>query len=220
MSLAMLEVQIREPLARAFQRVPTVPGEPPGEDRLVLGGVSWEQYVAIDEERGADNSQPRLYYLNEQIEIMTTSRRHERIAECLGDLLGDYFLAADLEVVPCGQATLQRVHTAGAEPDKSWCLGEEKQYPDLVLEVALTSGGLDKLEIYRRFAVLEVWFWRGERLEIWTLRDDGGGYDGPARVSRLLPALDLAAIERCVALPTWREARRAFREIIAPKKLE
>ena len=54
---------------------------------------------------------------------------------------------------------------AGAEPDKSWCIGQEKEFPDLVLEIALTSGGINKLEIYRRFKVPEVWFWRRNKLE-------------------------------------------------------
>lgn len=213
----MIEVQVREPLARAFQRVPTGPGEPPAEDRVVLGGVSWEQYVAIDEERGADNSHPRLYFFNDQIEIMTTSLRHEQLKERIANLVVEHFNEREIEMFPHGHATLQKLGEAGAEPDASWCLDVEKEKPDIVLEVALTSGGLDKLEIYRRFAVPEVWFWRNDRLEIWSLRADGSGYDGPARVSSLLPALELALLERCVALPTWREARRTFREGLAPK---
>jgi len=54
---------------------------------------------------------------------------------------------------------------AGAESDESWCFGQQKQFPDLVLEIALSSGGLDKLEIYCRFAVSEVWLWRKGGLE-------------------------------------------------------
>ena len=56
MSLAMLEIQFREPLARAFQKVPLGPEEEPGEDRVVVGRTSWEQYVAMDEERGASST--------------------------------------------------------------------------------------------------------------------------------------------------------------------
>lgn len=78
----------------------------------------------------------------------------------------------------------------------------------------MTSGGLDKLEIYRRFPVPEVWFWRRDGLEIWNLNDDASAYEGPARASRLLPDLNLALIERCLALPTWREARRAFQKTL------
>src|SRR5439155_18785938 len=100
---------------------------------------------------------------------------------------------------------------AGAEPDKSWCLGEEKEFPDLVVEVALSSGGIPKLDIYQRFGVPEVWLWRKDVLEIWLLRPDKSGYDGPARKSRLLRDLDLGLLERCLAMPSWCESRSIFR---------
>src|SRR5437868_12176215 len=90
-------------------------------------------------------------------------------------------------------------------------LASRKNFLTLVLEVALTSGGLDKLEIYRRFAVAEVWFWRKGALEIWTLRRDCSGYDGPAIKSRLLPRLEVGALTRCLRLGSWRQARKAFR---------
>ena len=210
MSLAMLEIQFREPLARAFQKVPLGPEEEPGEDRVVVGRTSWEQYVAMDEERGADNSHPRLYYFDQQLEIMTTSLRHERLKERIAMLVIEYVNENDLEIFPHGQATLQKLNEAGAEPDESWCLGGERESPDIALEVALTSGGLNKLEVYRRFPVPEVWFWRKDGLEIWNLKADASGYDGPLRTSRFLPRLDVDLLERCVALPAWREARRAF----------
>src|SRR6185295_16941410 len=54
--------------------------------------------------------------------------------------------------------------------DESWCLGQEKEFPDLVLEIALTSGGVNKLELYRRLQVPEVWFWRMNTLEMFALR--------------------------------------------------
>ncbi|MBI2927793.1 MAG: hypothetical protein HYY24_19035 [Verrucomicrobia bacterium] len=57
----------------------------------------------------------------------------------------------------------------------------------------------------------EVWLWRKSALEIWTLRPDKSGYDGPARKSRLLRGLDVDLLERCLALPSWRGARSAFR---------
>ena len=72
--------------------------------------------------------------------------------------------------------TRMRIEEAGAEPDASWCLGEEKVFPDIALEIALTNGGLNKLEIYRRFPVREVWFWRKEDLEIWNLKSDASAY--------------------------------------------
>lgn len=210
MSLALLEDRFHEPLVRAHRRVPAA--HAPDEDRMILGGISWEQYLAVDEERGSDAPAPRLYYLDGQLEIMTTSRRHEHLKKWIDWLVLEFVGESDIEVFAYGQATLQRLREAGAEPDESWCFGQDKPVPDLVLEVALTSGGLDKLEIYRHLGVPEVWFWRSGALEVWNLRAEGTGYDGPAAASRQLPGLDLALLTRCLELPTWREARRTFRE--------
>jgi Uma2 family endonuclease len=98
---------------------------------------------------------------------------------------------------------------AGAEPDKSWCIGPEKEFPDLVLEIALTSGGVNKLEIYRRFKVPEVWVWRHHKLEI-SASDSSGHYERSPK-SRVLADLDLALIECCVAIRSWQQARQTFR---------
>jgi hypothetical protein len=39
-----------------------------------------------------------------------------------------------------------------------------------VIEVVMTSGGINKLEGYRRMAVAEVWFWEDETLTIYQLQ--------------------------------------------------
>ena len=76
--------------------------------------------------------------------------------------------------------------------------------------VFTTTGGLSKLEIYRRFNVPEVWFWRRQALEIFALRYDGAACE-PVSRSRLLPDLDVALLERCVVIRSWQQARRTFR---------
>jgi Uma2 family endonuclease len=181
------------------------------EERLVICGVSWERYLALDKAFGDDRPVPRFYYLDGELEIMTTSNEHERIKKWIGDLMAVYFEEANLEIIPRGQATMRKaLQQAGAEPDESWCLHEEKEFPDLVLEIALTAGGLSELEIYRRFNVPEVWFWRRQALEIFALRVDGAVYE-PVSRSRLLPDLDIVLLERCVVIRSWQQARRTFR---------
>ena len=189
-----------------------------GEDRLVVSGLGWEQYLEIDAALGHDRPDPRMYYLDGELEIMTTSFLHEKLKKWLGDLIGDYLMADGLEAFPHGQATMRVFKEAGAESDESWCLTEDKEFPDIVLEIALTSGGIDKLDVYRRFAVREVWIWRKGGLEIWTLRRNRSGYDGPAKKSRLLPGLDLALLARCLNLASWREARTVFRQSLRKKR--
>jgi Uma2 family endonuclease len=185
------------------------------EERLILCGLSWQRYLDIDKAMGDDRSGPRFYYLDGDLEIMTTSNEHERIKKWIAGFMDIYFDHLGIEIMPRGQATMRlALKAAGAEPDESWCIGEEKEFPDLVLEIALTSGGVSKLELYRRFHVPEVWFWRSGGLRIFTLREDGSGYDQVSR-SRLLPELDPALLEHCVGIASWQEARREFRARLA-----
>jgi len=59
------------------------------------------------------------------------------------------------------------------EPDECFNIAMRKQYPDQVFEVTVTSGGVDRLEGYRRMGVVEVWFWEDGALSIYHLRSDG-----------------------------------------------
>jgi len=180
------------------------------EHRIVFSPVSWDRYLDVDKKLGDDRPGPRLYYLEGQLELMTTSHEHERIKEWLGSLLDIFFDQIGADVIPRGQATMRlALKQAGAEPDKSWCIGSEKQFPDLVLEIALTSGGLNKLETYRQFQIPEVWFWRRNKLELFAL-SSSGTYE-PLTKSRLLAGLDIALLERCVAIASWQQARQTFR---------
>ena len=61
------------------------------EERIVLCGISWESYLNFDKALGDNRPGPRFYYLDGELEIMTTSREHERIKEWLGALLEIYF---------------------------------------------------------------------------------------------------------------------------------
>lgn len=195
-----------------------LPGGIQPEERVVLCGLGWDRHLALDAALGDDRPSPRFYYLDGDLEIMTTSNEHERIKKCIADLMAIFFEENEIEIVPRGQATMRdKLKAAGAEPDESWCLHEEKTYPDIVLEIALTSGGLSKLEIYRRFSVPEVWFWHRGRLQIHILRADASDYDS-ATSSRLLPDLAVDLLERCVTIPSWLAARRTFRAGLSPQK--
>jgi len=131
--------------------------------------------------------------------------------------LEDYFFDAGIEIVPRGQATMRlALQHAGAEPDESWCIGEEKEFPDLVLEIALTGRGVNKLEIYRRFKIPEVWFHRRNQIEIFVL-GNSGRYS-KVQKSRLLRGIDIPLIERCLRIHSWQQARQAFRGGLATRR--
>jgi len=44
--------------------------------------------------------------------------------------------------------------------------------PDLAIEVVGSSGGIDKLEIYRKLGVREVWYWQRRRITPYVLVGD------------------------------------------------
>jgi Uma2 family endonuclease len=206
------EPSLRDPVIRSLkQRANGAEGcDEPGEDRLMFSGVSWEGYLALDDALGHDRSSPRLYWLDGMVEIMSTSSKHEELKKWIATLMEQYFIAKRIRAYPRGQATIKKLKEAGAEPDESWTFDERKDVPDLVLEIALTSGGLPKLEIYERFAVPEVWSWRKDRLEVWAL--EPGGYTGPHEASRLLPELPLRTLAECAVISDWMDAILKFRQ--------
>ena len=49
----------------------------------------------------------------------------------MAGFLEDFFLETRVETMPRGHAAMRlALKHAGAEPDESWCIGEEKEFPD------------------------------------------------------------------------------------------
>lgn len=183
---------------------------PTADQRVVMVGVPWAHFEAFLALRG-DTAGPRMAYLDGQMEIMSPSKDHERFKSYIGCLLEAYALARDIDLSPYGSWTLREApKTAGAEPDECYILGAEqhKETPDLVIEVIWTSGGIDKLEIYRRLGVGEVWLWREGVITMYVLR--GERYEESAR-SRCFPDLDMRLLCSFLDRPTAMQAVRAFR---------
>ncbi|MFM6842180.1 MAG: Uma2 family endonuclease, partial [Dolichospermum sp.] len=98
------------------------------------------------------------------IELMSPSRRHEIHKTIIGSLLEIYFQEKRIRYFPLGSTTLRKqAKRGGVEPDESYCIVIEKEVPDLAIEVVVTSGGIDKLEVYKRLAVAEVWFFQNNQ---------------------------------------------------------
>ncbi len=182
---------------------------PTADQRLVTYNVPWSHYEAQLALRG-DAPVPRMAYLEGAMELMSPSKAHERIKSYLGRLLEAYALERGLDLSPYGAWTLKDApKEAGAEPDECYLVGPDqgRDRPDLVIEVVWTSGGLDKLEIYRRLNVAEVWFWRDDRIAVHVLHE--GRYQQVDR-SRLFPDLDLPLICSLLDRPTALQAVRAL----------
>jgi Uma2 family endonuclease len=113
----------------------------------------------------------------------------EHLKKFIARLIEAYADQRRIELLGFGSETYRReAAERGLEPDECYCVGAEKDVPDIALEVITTSGGIDKLEVYRGLEVPEVWFWVDVRFAIYELV--AGSYQPRAR-SRFLPALDL-----------------------------
>lgn len=119
----------------------------------VFPNVGWPQFEAIDQ---AFDAIPgvRLRYLDNALEIMPISEEHEDFKAILRLLLEAYLRAKGIRFYARGGPSLgDEALGARSELDEAYSLGSRKPYPDLVLEVVITSGGLDKLEGYSRMGV-------------------------------------------------------------------
>jgi Uma2 family endonuclease len=79
--------------------------------------------------------------------------------------------------------------------------------PDLAVEIVVTSGGINILEIYRRIGVPEVWFWEDGVISVYCLRLNG--YE-LVNKSELLPELDLRSLEFYSRMADQYDAVNAF----------
>lgn len=191
------------------------PGEyvPTADERVVMYDVSWEHYEMMLEARG-ERSQPRMAYLDGALELMTTSHGHEGVLSWIVAMLTTYLLDAEIRFGAYGHWTLRQgaAKKAGIEADNCFQFGDDQteRMPDLALEVRWTSGGIDKLEIYRRLGVREVWFWEEHEILVFVLV--GEQYERRQQ-STFVPALDLSLVARLVAQPTINDAVRELRAV-------
>ncbi|MDB9528134.1 Uma2 family endonuclease [Oscillatoria sp. CS-180] len=188
------------------------------EERRIFNEVSWSQYEALLADIG-EKSPYRVHYLEGILEIVAPSRRHESGKTRIGDLLLIYFLSTNTEYFPMGSTTLRRPEkSAGGEPDESYCIETDKDFPDLAIEVIVTSGSINRLELYRRLGVREVWFWQNNDLTLYYQREgaaeqlaETAGYEEISR-SEVLPDLDIDLLTRCLQNPSPLAAAKAFRQ--------
>jgi Uma2 family endonuclease len=183
----------------------------PREDKIVvLSGATWADYQRLLEMRG-DHSAPRIAYLEGLIEIMSPSQPHESLKSRIGHLVETWCLERGVEFNAYGSWTLeQKDERRGVEADECYVFGGvlDATRPDLAIEVVWTSGGLDKLEIYRKLGVREVWFWRRGRLSVHILEHDTYRHSD---ASQVLPGIDLDALAGYLDRPTDSQAIREYR---------
>jgi Uma2 family endonuclease len=195
--------------------VPVAPGEfvPTADSRVVMHGVPWSHYETQLALRG-EKASPRITFLDGEMELMSPSKDHERIKSYIGRLVEAFAFERTIDLSPYGSWTLKSApKSAGVEPDECYLVGadQKRDTPDLVIEVVWTSGGIDKLEAYRRLGVAEVWHWMKNRIVVHVLR--GERYEASV-TSKAFPELDLELLVSFLDQPTVTQAVRAYRKAL------
>src|SRR3954454_18691830 len=116
-----------------------------------------------------------------------------------------------IEIRAVGSWTLrQRGKKRGVEADECYVFGPDKRKrPDLAIEIEWTQHGIDKLAIYEKLGVEEVWFWRRGVIEVYIL--DGRELTRIERSHRF-PELDLELLASMLDRDTVSQAIRDFRK--------
>ena len=166
------------------------------DNKLVLDNISWEKFEQI-ETIFQDIEGVRFIYLDGELEIvMSPSQAHEDAKSTIGLLLEAYMRAKKIRFYTKGSATLgNKEITARKEPDESYNIHTKKDIPDLIIEVIVTSGDINILEIYRRISIAEVWFYEDGLLTVYSLKNN---QYIKVNQSQLLPQLNLENLTKYI----------------------
>lgn len=166
------------------------PISPPQADGVsTLYGLTWEDFEDFEARLNRGGNRVKLSYLLGVLEIVSPiGSDHEAVKRTLNLLLETYMREKGIRFYASGGFTIASPGVASGIPDDSYCIGSLKSVPDIVIEVIITSGSIDKREIYRPHAVPEVWFWSKGALTVYQLQ--AGNYKEVER-SRFYPDLNL-----------------------------
>lgn len=183
----------------------------PVEKLVTLHGITWEQFKAIEAQL-EDNREVRLTYLAGVMEIMSPiGDKHEYVKTTLGYLLEAYMREKGIRFYGRGGFTLEAPGYASGTPDESYCIGSNKETPDIVIEIIVTSGTINRRELYVPKKVPEVWFWKSNQLTIFHLHNQD--YQ-QAKTSQFFPDLDLDLLLRYMGHPDQYDAVNEFVQAI------
>lgn len=188
-----------------------LPAEAEAEQRMLLHGVSWKDYVVLREV--LDTPGLRMTYCRGVLELMSPSRLHELNKKTIARLVELYAFLRDLPLVGYGSTTFRNeAKERGLEPDECYRVGslmKDGELPDIALEVIHKSPLLDKLYVYQGLGIPEVWLFQDGAFSVYRLGDSGYV---PIERSAFLPDLDFALIAELVAEEDQHAALRTLRD--------
>jgi len=155
------------------------------EQRVVLYDVSWATYELLLADH-LDSSSPHFTYDEGTLEIVKPSMEHEETNRSIATLVELVAEEWEIDLMNLGSTTCKREDLKrGFEPDTCFYFQNAKRIrgkdeidlhidppPDLVIEIDITSGSVDKLPIYAAFGVSEVWRYSSKLFMIFKLDAD------------------------------------------------
>lgn len=183
------------------------------ESPLLFEGLTWREFKAV--EQLLDRPGYRLSFLNGVLEIRRRSGEpQEIIKERIGALVEQYLLIAGFDFTPTSSMTLEsETGKVKREADESYKLAPGRRLPDLAIEIVFSSGGIDKLEAYKRLKIPELWFWEDGLLEVYHLRGEGDGlHYEKISSSEEVQGIDLDLLLRCMNMVNHVDAIKTFQQ--------
>ena len=144
---------------------------------------------------------------------------HETVKKRIAALLEFYLLIAGFDFTPTGSMTLESEAVAvKREADESYKLAPGRRLPDLAIEIVFSSGGINKLEVYKRLKIPEVWFWEDGLLEVYHLRGEGNTlHYEKISSSEEIKGIDLELLLRCINMVNHVDAIKTFQQALDRK---
>ncbi|MEG5048954.1 MULTISPECIES: Uma2 family endonuclease [unclassified Microcoleus] len=188
---------------------------PRKESPLLFEGLTWREFKAV--EQLLDRPGYRLSFLDGVLEIkLMPGEPHETVKKRIAGLLELYLLMAGFDFTPTGSMTLEsETGKVKREADESYKLAPGRRLPDLAIEIVFSSGGIDKMEAYKRLKIPEVWFWEDGLLEVYHLRGEGDAlHYEKVSSSEEVKGIDLDLLLRCINMVNHVDAVKTFQQAL------
>lgn len=179
------------------------------QPNVILHDVSWETYERLLEEHG-EHSGTRFTYDQGDLQIMIISFEHDRQNRLLASFVEAVLEELGIDCEPAGSTTFKRRDIKrGFEPDSCFYIRQPEAIrgkkrinlakdppPDLIVEVDVTHGSMDRLPVFAAVGVSEVWRYENNTVTIYHLNQDGNEV---SEESLLVPGVTSTVLARFVA---------------------
>ncbi|BAZ03901.1 Uma2 family endonuclease [Calothrix sp. NIES-3974] len=189
--------------------------KPRKEPPFLFEGLTWREFKAV--EQLLENPGYRLSFLDGVLEIrQMPGEPHEIVKKRIAALVELYLLVAGFDFTPTGSVTLESESgSVKREADESYKLAPGRVRPDLAIEIIFSSGGINKLESYKRLKIKEVWFWEDGVLAVYHLRGEGNNLSyEKVSSSEEVEGIDLDLLSRCINMLNHVDAIKTFQKAL------